>query len=393
MKTINDSLLDMSYTIESRLIEWRRHMHMYPELSQHEVNTSRYIVEQLGTLGIDARVVNEMRAVVGVIKGEGGAEDADIGTRCLRADMDALPIREATGAEYASRVDGVMHACGHDAHVAIQLGAAALLIKTRDKWCGEVRLLFEPAEETVGGAKRIAADGYLNGAEALFALHMHPGLKVGQLWSRVGAMSGFSDELLITIKGRNSHGAYPERGVDAIIIAANVLLALQTIISRNTSAFDNAVLSFGMINGGTAGNILADEVRVKGTLRATDGGVREASLAKLREICNGVSKAYGGDCEIRIIPGCDAVICDTGLVGAIQTISAGIGMEYLTKPTPSLGVDSFGDMCAHAPGLYYDLGCAISENAPPLHTPEFDIDERCLRLGAYLQAALCLYKP
>jgi amidohydrolase len=376
--------------MEESLVEWRRRLHMYPELSGNEVQTSEYIVSELRKMGVDASVVNERHAVVGIIKGRG---TENIGVRCLRADMDALPIREANDVPYKSRSDGVMHACGHDAHVAIQLGAAALLNKYKDRFAGEIRLLFEPAEETVGGALELVNAGYMKGANAVFGLHMQPDLSAGQVEARVGAMSGYSDNLKFNVRGKSAHGAYPERGTDAIVAASNLVLALQTIVSRNASPFESAALSIGIMEGGTAGNIICGNVYMKGTLRTLSAETRELALRRINEIARGVGAAYGCECEAEVTAGYEAVICDERFVSALRGISSQMNAEYFTKEYPSLGVDSFGCLTAAAPGLYYNLGCGKTAGALPLHTDAFDIDEKCLAIGACLQTLLCFTNP
>ncbi|MDR1569394.1 MAG: amidohydrolase [Oscillospiraceae bacterium] len=369
--------------IQRRLSEWRRMFHSRPELSGCEVNTARTILDELSAMGIKAELVPGQNAVVAHVYGEKPG-----GIAGLRADMDALPIQEEPGRDYGSTVPGVMHACGHDAHMAIQLGAAKLLQQTRGLWRGEVRLLFEPAEETVGGAQPMAGAGCLEGVGAVFALHMAPGMRTGRLWTRYGAMSGCSNDIIIKVKGTSCHGAYPERGVDAIVIAAQLINSLQAAVSRGVSALDSVVLSIGMICGGTAPNIIADEVTLRGTLRALSEETRDHMLKKIQKLAEGLCEGQGGACEMSALPGYHAVICEPALVDRLNDLAREIGMEALTKPTPSLGVDSFGDFTAVAPGVYYDLGCAANDDAAPLHTARFDVDERCLPLGAYLQAAL-----
>ncbi|GHU66723.1 amidohydrolase [Clostridia bacterium] len=379
------SLWNKAQSHAGQLSEWRRQFHMNPSVSGQEGPTAQTVLEILTQMGIESEIIPGQNAVIGHIYGTGGGKVAG-----LRADIDALPIQEVGDREYGSTIPGVMHACGHDAHTAIQLGAAALLMERLDTFSGEIRLLFEPAEETTGGAQPIIDAGRFDGVSAVFALHMQPSLKVGQLWTRPGAMSGASNELLLEVRGQSCHGAYPERGVDAIVLAAQVILAAQTLISRRVSALDSAVLSFGEISGGTAPNILAQSVKIHGTLRTLKEDTRKRTLTELERLAKGICQANGGDCEVTILPGYHSVECASEWVSELNKLAGSIGMESLLKETPSLGVDSFGDFTAVSPGLYYDLGCVSEDGAAQIHTPQFDIDERCLPIGAFLQAALAL---
>jgi amidohydrolase len=358
---------------------------MYPSVSGSEEPTARKILEILTDMGIEAEIVPGQYAVVGRVIGTGGGRIAG-----LRADIDALPIQEIPGREYGSAVPGVMHACGHDAHTAILLGAAELLSRRRGSFSGEARLLFEPAEETKGGAQPMIDAGKLDGVGAALALHMQPGLKVGQLQTRPGPMSGSSSEVILEILGRSAHGAYPERGIDAITLAAQVIMSAQTLVSRRVSALDSVVLSFGEINGGTAPNILAQSVILHGTIRSLNSDTHSRMQSELETLAKGICSANGGNCSVTINEGYHSVICAPEWVSRLNSLAETIGVEPLVKPAPSLGVDSFGDFTAVAPGLYYDLGCAADDGAPPIHTPGFDIDERCLPIGVYLQAGLAL---
>lgn len=379
------TLYHRAQALTPELSAWRRHLHRLPELGGLEWETGTYLLQTLEAMGVEASRAPGQTAVVGRIRGEGNG-----GVVALRADMDALPIQEVPGRAYGSAVPGVMHACGHDAHMAIQLGAAALLAACRADWRGEVRLLFEPAEETDGGAQALIDAGHMDGVQAVFGLHMQPSLSAGQLQTRPGAMSGCIDSLSLTILGQSCHGAYPEKGIDAVVLAAQVICALQTVVSRRTSPLDSAVISIGRIEGGTAANILAERVTLTGTLRTLRPETRTKVIEQIQTLSGGLCAAMGGRCEWTITPGYHAVLCDPHWVERLGAFARDAGIEALTKETPSLGADSFGDLTVCAPGLYYDLGCGMGPDAPPIHTENFDVDERCLPLGAYLQAMLAL---
>lgn len=373
---------------KSRAIDiaaWRRHFHMYPCLSGDERDTAESIVLILRDHGVEAGIVEGQNAVMATIRGNHSGDIV-----ALRADIDALPIKEAQGRLYGSRKRGIMHACGHDAHTAILIAAGAILQSMRDKLRGEVRLLFEPAEETTGGARAMIEAGCMDGVAEVYGLHMAPNLLVGQLWTRTGAMSGSSGDLIIKVCGTPCHGAYPERGVDAILTASHIVVALQSIISRNLSPFDNAVVSLGMMNGGTAPNIVAGEVTIQGTIRALSEEARQKIIERINALASGIAQSFGASCEVVLNDGYSPVICDEEIVNRLFALANEVGIETLVKPTPSLGVDSFGDLTTKARGVYYDIGCASAPNAPPIHTPSFDIDEACLPIGAYLQAGLAI---
>ncbi|MBL8966946.1 MAG: amidohydrolase [Spirochaetaceae bacterium] len=296
-------LLAAARAIEPWIVGIRRGLHMKPELGLEEKETADEIEARLAELGIES--TRRGTAVVGLLRG-------DLPGPCvaLRADIDALPIREEGGAEYRSRRDGVMHACGHDAHVAIQLGAARLLAGRKESLRGSVKFLFQPAEETVGGADTMVKDGCLENprVERVYGLHVMPYLPVGEVEVKKGALCGCSATLAVEVRGKGAHGAYPETGIDAILIAANVVTSLNTLVSRYVSPLEEAVITVGTIAGGTKSNILADSVAMRATLRATSGAMRDALIARARSVAEGIAAAYGGSASVEASLGYEALV-------------------------------------------------------------------------------------
>lgn len=361
----------------------RRDLHRRPELSGQEKQTRDFILRLLKEMGISATTFDGCYAVMGRLQnGEG---------RCvaIRADMDALPVTEATGLSFASERPGVMHACGHDVHMALALGSALWLSQNRDKWRGEVRWLFEPEEETTGGGRLMAAQGCMDGVDVVIGQHVNPRYAAGTFYARPGYVSGASDRLEIVVKGRSCHGAYPESGVDAIVLTAQVVSALQSLVSRTISPFEPAVVTFGRIEGGTANNIICGEVKLTGTLRTLSPDTRRALQARLVSVTEGVARGMGGDAEVIIDPGYGAVYNDDRAYAVIEKQAEELfGAEKVVRrEAASLGVESFCYFIEKTPGVYYDLGSGVG---PALHTPGFLVDEDCLLPGLALQCASVL---
>lgn len=385
---IDPSLLRAFAAEGNALGDWtiaqRRALHSHPELSGQETQTQAYLLARLAELGIPTETYPGQCAVIGLI--EGALPGPTVG---LRADMDALPIEEPGGCPFASTTPGVMHACGHDAHMAIQLGVAKLLLARRATLPGNIKLLFEHAEETTGGAAQMMAAGCMEQphVDAVLGLHMRPGMPVGQLTTRIGALSGSSDGIRMEIRGRASHGAYPEGGADAIVGAAQVITALQTLVSRNTSPLDSAVLTIGAIEGGTAGNVICEQVYLRGTLRTLRADTRRLLHRRIAEVVDCTCAAMGCEGRVEISEGYPALVNDAALTPvALEVMRALLGPAHvMVREQPSMGVESFGYFTQAAPGVYYDLGCGEGTG---LHTRAFRIDEACLPLAVGLHAAI-----
>ena len=362
---------------------------MQPELGLEEVRTANAIVNWLQEIGIEYG--RSGTAVIGLVRGDQPGR-----TVALRADIDALPILEENGVPYRSQLDGRMHACGHDAHVAIQLGAARILQAARASLAGNVKLLFQPAEETVGGAQTMIRDGCLEDphVDRIYGLHVMPYLPVGFVELKRGALMGASTTLEIRISGRSAHGAYPETGIDAVMIAANVVLSLHALVGRAVSPLEEVVLTIGTIHGGVTSNILADLVEMKATLRTVNPAVRDDLLQRIRTVVEEIPRAFGGSGELDIRFGYAALVNHDEAVDELQAVALELlGPDRITwKAKPSLGVEDFSYFVQARPGAYYHLGCGNPSTGmiAPLHSSRFDLDEDCLALGAAMQAGLAM---
>ena len=371
------------------MVDIRRRLHRIPERGFAEVKTQQVIMETLDALGIP--YTTERTWVVGVIEGALPGQVV-----ALRADMDALPLEEPEGLPFRSEHPGMMHACGHDAHMTMVLGAAKVLMGMRDRLPGTVKLLFQPAEETDGGAEPMVQRGVMENphVDRVYGLHVQPYLPVGVIETRAGTLNASTDDVELTIHGRSSHGAYPESGADAIVCAAQVITSLQTLVSRNVSPLASAVLSLGMISGGTAGNIICDRVTLRGTLRTANGEIRAMMKRRIGEVASGVAAAMGCTAEVRITSGYAALVNDEAEAGRVMRVGARLLGErnVLRKAAPSMGGEDFSFFCESVPGAFFHLGCVKKEDmpAPLLHSRDFHLDEDCLTVGAMMHVALVL---
>lgn len=317
---------------------------------------------------------------------KGGRPGRTVG---IRADFDALPIQEETGLPYASEHPGKMHACGHDAHAAILLGTARLLHSIREEIPGTVRLFFQPAEETVGGALPMIKAGVMRGVDAVYALHVTAQAQVGRVTTKPGAVHAACDELIIDILGKSGHGAHPRTGVDAVTIAAHVINGLNTLVPRELEATEQAVLSIGSIRGGHTNNILCGEVKMHGTLRTLDPLVRDQFGRRIPELCEGIARALNGDAWVEVRRGYSACVNDeTEARRALATAVGLFGAELVTESRqPSMGGEDFGYFLKEAPGAMYYLGCGSDA---PLHNEHFTVHDECLPRGIMMHAAVAL---
>ncbi len=384
-------LLLRARRFESDLIDLRRDLHRHPELSFQEFRTAEIAARQVEALGFEVRRgVGRTGVVAELVTGVGP-------TVALRADMDALPIHEANNVDYCSTVPGVMHACGHDAHVTMLVGAARLLAEMRDRGElpeGRIRLLFQPSEEDTdeenkSGAVRMIEDGAMAGVDAVFGLHVGAHLPAGKLFVRAGPIMAGTDSFVATVRGVSAHAARPHEGVDAVVLASHVVLACQAAVSRRIAPTSSGVLTIGKIEGGVAENVIAEAVRLIGTIRYFDGEVRESLHRELGRALD-VARALGGDADLDLRPGYPPVINDAAMADLMATAAAEtLGSESVADMEPWMGAEDFAFLLNEAPGAFGWLGAALGDPREH-HHPCFDIEESALARGAAILAACAL---
>ena len=360
--------------------ETRRVLHRHPELSLEENHTAELVAERSAGLGFT------VRAGVG---GTGVTADLDSGkagpTLMLRADMDALPIVERGDGRVArSEVEGVMHACGHDGHVAVALGAATALVGLRDSWSGRLRLCFQPAEEIASGAMPMIADGAADGVDRVLGIHLWAPLEAGRVAVKSGVIFGSADSFSVTIQGRGGHGGMPHTTIDPVVVTAQVILAIQSIISRETSPFSPAVITIGRVTAGTAFNVIADSAELLGTTRAIDPSERERLLQRVGEIATAVASGYGAEAKFLRGTGCPPVVSDAATADLVHRAAAAtVGEDHVDIAVPITVGDDVACFLERAPGCYFLVGAGHPERGPvpPHHSAYFDIDEAALPVG------------
>lgn len=376
--------------LAGRLVEWRRALHRRPELGFEERETAAYVASRLSELGIgEIRTGVGRTGVIGVLRAPRAAGKAVL----LRADMDALPIREVEGRPYGSEVPGKMHACGHDGHMAMLLGAAALLAERREAVPRDVVFCFQPAEEGQGGAEAVLADGVLQGVGEAYALHLWSLFPAGTVQTRPGPIMAAQDEFTARFLGRGGHGAAPHLSVDPILAAAQGLVALQSVVSRSVPPLETAVVSVGSLHGGTAPNVIPDEAEMHGTLRSFSEEVRELLRARVREVLGGVASAAGCRLDFELRPGFPAVVNSRESVERVRAAAASVvGSDRVVECAPMAASEDFAHFLRAVPGAFVFVGAGNREKGidAPHHSPRFDIDESALPVGAELLARLVL---
>jgi amidohydrolase len=370
-------------------IAFRRHLHRNPEPSGHEVATSRHIEQKLRSAGLEPRLLRDgLGAVADLTLGD---PPDDAGIIALRADIDALPIQDEKQTEYRSCVPGVMHACGHDGHAAIVLGAALAAAAVRDSWIAaggpalKLRFLFQPAEEDSRGAKWLIEQNVLDGVAAIFALHMEPNLPAGHAGIRYGVLTASCDEVHIAIAGHGGHAARPHQTRDPVLAAAELVSTLYGVLPRRIDARSPAVLTIATIAAGQTHNAIPERATISGTLRTIEAHTREALLERVADVCSGVATITGTTITPEFRHAIPSVVNDRRMTGALeQAAVAVLGPDYVSPiEHPSLGGEDFAFYLQHVPGAMLRLGCAPPGVVPQyLHSARFDVDERCLPLGS-----------
>lgn len=374
------------------IVALRREFHQHPELSLQEFRTAERIEEELDKSGIPHSRVGET-GVLGILRGTGKGESVTV----LRADMDALPIQETNKVSYCSQTDGVMHACGHDAHVASLLGAARLLSERRDAFGGEVRLIFQPAEEIGQGAIPFLEAGVLEGADRVFGLHTAPDIPSGLVGLKPGLNNAAVDHFRIVIRGKSAHVSTPQLGIDALYIASHIVVALQALVTRCTSPVEPVIIGVGKLEAGTTYNALAETAVLEGTTRTISQESRERMQKLVTETVQGIAEIYGGSGEIQWTDFASALVNAPQVCQeAAEVVERLWGNDrVVTDRKLSLGGDNFAEYILRIPGAYAYLGTGNPKNPGTLnaaHNGNFDIDEDALILGAGLYAGYALAK-
>ena len=391
-----DRLARLSREVAPAVVAWRRDFHAHPELSNREERTARIVAEELRGRGVDdVRTGVARHGVVALIRGRKPG-----GTVALRADMDALAIHEQTGLPFASRNEGVMHACGHDAHTAILLGVARVLVEMRDEIRGTVKLIFQPAEEgspmgEEGGAKLMIKEGVLERPKpsAIFGLHVATDLKTGQIGYRFGTSYASVDHFRVTITGKQSHAAFPHQGEDPIVAAAHVITAIQTISSRHIDARRPVVVSVGIVQAGTAWNIIPGQAVLEGTVRTHDEKVRRQVTEYFRRTVENTARAHGTTAAIEMDDYGPALWNDAALgKRMLPSLARVAGGSNVVEIEPIMGGEDFGHYARQIPGFFLSLGVRDPSAAATVypHTPQFVLDEAALPIGVRLLASLAI---
>ncbi|WP_150268601.1 amidohydrolase [Paenibacillus tepidiphilus] len=370
------------------MVKWRRHLHAHPELSYQEKETSAYVAARLAEFGIEVKRSASGYGLVGILKGDKPGK-----TVVLRADMDALAIQEESGAEYASQKEGVMHACGHDGHTSMLLAAAAYYSSRRGSIAGELRFLFQPAEEICpGGAQGLIAEGVLEGADAVYGLHLWTPMPVGTVGSAPGPLMASADEFFIDIIGKGGHGGMPHKAVDSIVAGAALVMQLQTIVSRSVDPLRPAVVSVGTFQSGTAQNVVAERTRITGTVRAFDEETRFLIRKRIEELTAAVAAAYGAEYHLDYMMGYPPLVNHEAEFNrffrvAPQVLGEGVQVSLIEKLMPA---EDFAYYVREIPGCFIFVGAGNPDkNAVyPHHHSKFDFDEAAMLHGARLLIAM-----
>ena len=382
-------IMDRANAIQAKIVEWRRTIHMQPELSFTEVKTARLVQSVLQDLGIEAETGVAKTGVVGRIEGAGP-------TVGLRADMDALPIQEENGTEFDSQIPGLMHACGHDCHTAMLLGAATVLKSFADegRLPGSVKLLFQPSEENrddenLSGGERMVKEGVLDDVDAVFGMHVNPTGLAGTIHTRPGPIMAAGDMVEVTIRGKGGHGAAPHMANDPLVLQAHFMLAVQNIVSRRLDPLESGVISLAKIRGGEANNVIPESVTISGTMRSFTPETRKLLQAELRRAAQ-VVHALGGEAEVKIVEWYPPTINDAAATTAVFNATKKLlGDDQVSETKPRMAGEDFSYMLQEVPGCYMSLGVkgADWDRTHMVHTPTFRVDESALPIGTAAMVA------
>ncbi|MFP5475363.1 MAG: M20 aminoacylase family protein [Gammaproteobacteria bacterium] len=371
--------------IRQSMVAWRRDIHANPETAFEEHRTANVVAQALALMGLP---VHRGLAVTGVVATLRNGDGPSI---ALRADLDALNMQELGRQPHASRCNGKMHACGHDGHTAMLLGAAAHLARHKP-FRGTVHFVFQPGEENEGGGRVMVEEGLFDQfpADAVYGMHNFPQLPRGHFAIRSGTMTAFLDTFEIVVTGKGSHGAMPETGIDSVVVAAQLINALQTIVSRRTAATQSAVVSVTQIHGGDTWNVIPEEVVLRGTVRTLDAAVQDRTEAAMRQICEGVARTHGATVSLKYMrgyPGVGNTPAETQAAIAAAASLVGEGQVH-TDIAPAMGSEDFAFMLQKRPGAYIGIGAGEGADDPPVHNPYYDFNDNILPLGAAYWVAL-----
>jgi hippurate hydrolase len=380
-------------TILPDVIEIRRRIHRRPEIGLQLPETQAVVAEALRELGLAPALGGETSSVTAVIEGARPGP-----TILLRADMDALPLHEDTGLDFASEIDGAMHACGHDTHVAMLLGAARLLVERCEHLTGNVLLMFQPGEEGYHGARVMLEEGLLDGVDVARAVALHIGNRyaAGSIAMRPGPLLASGDRIVATVRGRGGHASAPHLALDPITIAAELIIALQTAVTRRIDVFDPAVITISRISGGTTNNIIPESVELEGTIRTVSAGARAAAAALVRQVAEGIAAAHGATIELEIVPGYPVTHNDPEVTAWVRGLAVELAGEAAIEDlaAPIMGAEDFSYVLERVPGMMAFLGARpASEDpatAPQNHSNRVVFDEPTMALGVALYAAAAL---
>ena len=369
------------------MVALRRDLHEHPELAFEEVRTSGIVAQRLRTLGLEVQTNVAKTGVVALLRGASKPSAQTIKTIAIRADMDALPIHELNEIDYRSTIDGKMHACGHDGHTSIALAVADILSKRRAELPGNVKFIFQPAEETIGGAGPMVKEGAMEGVDGVIGLHLISDYPVGRVGVRPGPVFASADRFMLTVRGKGGHAAImPEMSVDPIVISAYIITTLQTLISRETSPFSPAVITIGVVKAGTAFNIIPETAELQGTMRAYSKEHREKLIRRISEVASGVASAMGATCAVKVFDGCPPCTNDAAMTEVVQNAAVeSVGADKVDngEVVMTTGSDDMAYFLNTVPGCYFIVGAKNAEKGAnyPHHHPRFNVDEDAMPIG------------